>query len=126
MAMSKQNNPESCLKCRITATHHPLPTYQGSYIRRLNACLCVYVLRLNLFVEERYCNMMGSDYTPPLGLTIISSISIGIAGLIAIWILFDIIIRRGWKTMMAIMYVERRTGGSELEGAQKGCRLELP
>ena len=64
--------------------------------------------------------MMGSDYTPPLGLTIISSISIGIAGLIAIWILFDIIIRRGWKTMMAIMYVERRTGGSELGGAQQG------
>src|SRR3569833_3371775 len=120
MAMSKQIKPERRKKCRLTASNHPLTTYLGSYIRRLNAWLCVNFFCLILFVEVWYCNMMGSDYTPPLGLTIISSISIGIAGLIAIWILFDIIIRRGWKTMMAIMYVERRTGGSELGGAQHG------
>ena len=47
---------------------------------------------------------MQSEYTPPLGLTIISSISIGIAGLVALWIMLDIIWRKGWKTMMAIMY----------------------
>ncbi len=49
---------------------------------------------------------MDSDYVPPLGLTIISSISIGIAGLVALWIMLDIIWRRGWKTMMAIMFAQ--------------------
>ncbi len=46
-----------------------------------------------------------SVYTPPLSLTIVSSISIGIAALFSLWILFDIIYRRGWKSMMAVMCV---------------------
>ena len=53
---------------------------------------------------EHHGHDMGSEYTPPLGLTIISSISIGVAGLVALWIAFDIAWRRGWETMMAIMY----------------------
>ncbi|KAK4551711.1 hypothetical protein LTR86_010947 [Recurvomyces mirabilis] len=44
-----------------------------------------------------------SSYTPPLALTIVSSISIGIAALVALWVLIDIILRRGWKSMMAVM-----------------------
>jgi hypothetical protein len=46
---------------------------------------------------------MESIYNPPLSLTIIGTIFIGLATLVAAWITFDIIVRRGWKTMMAIM-----------------------
>jgi hypothetical protein len=46
---------------------------------------------------------MSSSYNPPLSLTIISSIFIGLAGLVSIWIAFDILVRRGWKSMMAVM-----------------------
>jgi len=49
-----------------------------------------------------------SSYTPPLALTIVSSISIGIAALVALWVLIDIILRRGWKSMMAVMQVPCR------------------
>ena len=45
------------------------------------------------------------SYNSPLALTVISSISIGVAGVFSVWILLDIIQRRGWKSMMAIMYV---------------------
>jgi hypothetical protein len=47
----------------------------------------------------------SSSYDPPLALTVISSISIGIAGIAAVWITLDIVLRRGWKSMMAIMCV---------------------
>ena len=45
-------------------------------------------------------------YSPPLALTVISSISIGVAAVVALWISLDIIWRRGWKSMMAVMYVQ--------------------
>ena len=47
--------------------------------------------------------MSESTYHEPLALVIISSISIGIAAIFAGWIALDIILRRGWRTMMAIM-----------------------
>ncbi|KAK5109200.1 hypothetical protein LTR62_007285 [Meristemomyces frigidus] len=43
------------------------------------------------------------QYHEPLALIIISSISIGIAAIVAGWILLDIILRRGWRSMMLIM-----------------------
>lgn len=46
-----------------------------------------------------------SSYNPPLALTVISSISIGVAGIVAVWIALDIVLRRGWNSMMAIMCV---------------------
>ncbi|KAE9382035.1 hypothetical protein N431DRAFT_360608 [Stipitochalara longipes BDJ] len=46
---------------------------------------------------------MDSTYNPPLSLTIIGTIFIGSTALVAAWIAFDIIVRRGWETMMAIM-----------------------
>jgi hypothetical protein len=46
---------------------------------------------------------MESTYHPPLSLTIIGTIFIGLATLIAAWITYDIIARRGWETMMAVM-----------------------
>ncbi|KAH8756947.1 hypothetical protein BGZ57DRAFT_944681 [Hyaloscypha finlandica] len=46
---------------------------------------------------------MKATYNPPLSLTIIGTVLIGLATLVAAWITFDIIVRRGWKTMMAIM-----------------------
>lgn len=42
-------------------------------------------------------------YEEPLSLVVIFSISIGIAGLVAILVAYDIVVRRGWRTMMAIM-----------------------
>jgi hypothetical protein len=47
---------------------------------------------------------MDSAYNPPLSLTIIGTIFIGLATLVAAWITLDILIRRGWATMMAVMY----------------------
>jgi hypothetical protein len=47
---------------------------------------------------------MDSAYNPPLSLTIIGAIFIGLATLVAAWITLDIVIRRGWQTMMAVMY----------------------
>lgn len=49
--------------------------------------------------------MAATDYLydPPLALTIVSSVSIGLGGLAAFTIAFDIIWRRGWRSMMAIM-----------------------
>ncbi|KAF2454985.1 hypothetical protein BDY21DRAFT_365633 [Lineolata rhizophorae] len=48
--------------------------------------------------------MAGShSYDQPLALIIISSISIGIGAVFALGILIDIVLRRGWKSMMAIM-----------------------
>jgi hypothetical protein len=46
---------------------------------------------------------MESTYNPPLSLTIIGTIFIGLTTLVAAWITFDIIVRRGWETMMAVM-----------------------
>jgi len=46
---------------------------------------------------------MKATYNPPLSLTIIGTVLIGLATLVAAWITFDIMVRRGWKTMMAIM-----------------------
>lgn len=45
-------------------------------------------------------------YNPPLALTVISAISIGVAAVFSLWILFDIVQRRGRRSMMAIMYVQ--------------------
>ena len=44
-------------------------------------------------------------YNPPLVSTVISSISIGVAGIFSVWILLDIFQRRRWKSIMAITYV---------------------
>ncbi|KAK5936478.1 hypothetical protein PMZ80_011288 [Knufia obscura] len=44
-----------------------------------------------------------STYTPPLGLTVISWVSIGVAVLASLWLTFDIVYRRGWRSMMAVM-----------------------
>lgn len=48
-------------------------------------------------------NMDLSTYTPPLGLTVISWVSIGVAVLASLWLTFDIVYRRGWRSMMAVM-----------------------
>ncbi|KAJ4507495.1 hypothetical protein HRR83_004073 [Exophiala dermatitidis] len=40
---------------------------------------------------------------PPLALTVISWVSISIATLASLWITFDIVYRRGWRSMMAVM-----------------------
>lgn len=48
-------------------------------------------------------NMPLSNYTPTFALTIVSWTSIGIAALAALWLTFDILYCRGWRTMMAIM-----------------------
>ncbi|KAK5562177.1 hypothetical protein LTR43_012228 [Exophiala xenobiotica] len=48
-------------------------------------------------------NMPSSTYTPPLPLVVISWISLGIAVLASLWLTFDIVYRRGWGSMMAIM-----------------------
>lgn len=42
-------------------------------------------------------------YDPPLVLTILSAISLGVAFVVAIWVAADIIVRKGWRSMMAIM-----------------------
>lgn len=47
----------------------------------------------------------NKSYHEPLALVIISSISLGLGALAALFILIDIILRRGWRSMMAIMYV---------------------
>ncbi|KZO97174.1 hypothetical protein CALVIDRAFT_536647 [Calocera viscosa TUFC12733] len=46
---------------------------------------------------------MDATYEPPLALTIIGTIFIGLALLVSLWIAADIVVRRGWNTMMAIM-----------------------
>ena len=43
------------------------------------------------------------QYRPPLALEIISAIFLGSFALVAAWIALDIIRRKGWRTMMAIM-----------------------
>ena len=66
--------------------------------------------RLHLPIHQTSCvakmenlNMPSSTYVPKLALTVISSISIGVAALASIWLTFDIVHRRGWRSMMAIM-----------------------
>lgn len=49
--------------------------------------------------------IMPSTYNPPLVLTIIGTIFIGSALLVALWILLDICLRKGWQSMMAVMLV---------------------
>lgn len=44
-----------------------------------------------------------TPYREPLALVILSTISIGLAAIAALWILIDIILRRGWRSMMLIM-----------------------
>ena len=46
---------------------------------------------------------MATTYHPPLLLTIIGTIFIGLTTLVAAWITFDIVVRRGWKIMIAVM-----------------------
>jgi hypothetical protein len=48
-------------------------------------------------------DMPSSTYAPSLALTVISWVSIGIAALASLWLTFDIVYRRGWRSMMAIM-----------------------
>ena len=50
-------------------------------------------------------NMASSAYTPPFALTIISRVSLGVAVLASLWLTSDIFYRRGWRSMMAVMYV---------------------
>lgn len=47
--------------------------------------------------------MEHSTYHEPIALIVISSISIGIAAIVALFILIDITLRRGWKSMMLVM-----------------------
>lgn len=47
--------------------------------------------------------MSTNTFHEPLALTIISSIFLGSAGLVSAWIAFDIVRRRGWRTMMGVM-----------------------
>jgi len=47
--------------------------------------------------------MSEPPYREPHALIIISSISIGVAAIFAGWIALDIILRRGWKSMMLVM-----------------------
>ncbi len=44
-------------------------------------------------------------YHEPLSLIIISSISIGIGAIFAGWIALDILLRRGWRSMMLVIPV---------------------
>lgn len=46
------------------------------------------------------------SYETPLSLTILGSIFIGIAGCISLFITQDIIRRKGWRSMMSVMYVD--------------------
>jgi hypothetical protein len=48
---------------------------------------------------------MESTYNPPLVLTILGAIFIGSATIVALWILLDIVLRKGWRSMMAVMLV---------------------
>lgn len=50
--------------------------------------------------------IMPPTYNPPLVLTILGTIFIGLALLVALWILFDMIFRKGWRSMMAVMLVK--------------------
>lgn len=47
--------------------------------------------------------MSSSSYNEPVSLIVISSVSIGIAAIAALWISLDILWRRGWRSMMTIM-----------------------
>jgi len=47
--------------------------------------------------------MHSMSYTPPYPLSVVSWVSIAIASLASLWLTFDIVHRRGWRTMMAIM-----------------------
>ncbi|KAF7198637.1 hypothetical protein HII31_00376 [Pseudocercospora fuligena] len=44
-----------------------------------------------------------TTYHEPLALIVISSFSIGIAAIAALFIAIDIVLRRGWRSMMAVM-----------------------
>lgn len=44
-----------------------------------------------------------SSYRPPLSLTVLGSVFIGLFGCISLFIAQDIIRRKGWKTMMGVM-----------------------
>lgn len=48
--------------------------------------------------------MNTKPYHIPLSLTILGSVFIGLAACISLFIAMDIILRRGWRTMMSIMY----------------------
>lgn len=47
--------------------------------------------------------MASESYKEPIALIVISSVSIGIAAIAALWIAIDIVLRRGWRSMMLIM-----------------------
>ncbi|EME78991.1 uncharacterized protein MYCFIDRAFT_208641 [Pseudocercospora fijiensis CIRAD86] len=60
--------------------------------------------------SEKHNNNMEQQgaragYHEPLALIVISSVSIGIAAIAALVIAIDIILRRGWRTMMLVMCV---------------------
>lgn len=46
---------------------------------------------------------MEHTYEPPLALTIISGIFLGVGAICAVGVALDIIRRRGWQSMMGIM-----------------------
>ena len=55
--------------------------------------------------------MMDSDYVPPLSLTILGAIFLLLGALCAIVVALDILIRQGWRSMMAIMYNFQSSSG---------------
>lgn len=84
---------------RVTRTRHLCsPQYRCSVIPQ-------FLLPPQFASASITGNMNANDlsYNPPLALTVISAISIGIAGLVSLWILLDIIQRKGWRTMMGVM-----------------------
>jgi len=49
--------------------------------------------------------MNMKPYHIPLSLTILGSVFIGLAACISLFIAVDIILRKGWRSMMSIMYL---------------------
>lgn len=47
--------------------------------------------------------MSSTSYHEPTALIVLSAISLGVAAVVAAWIMLDIIIRKGWRSMMLIM-----------------------
>ena len=66
-----------------------------------------YFLETHRCSERRVSDTMEVEHpygNGPLALVILSSISIGIGAVASLWITFDIVSRKGWRTMMGIMY----------------------
>jgi len=51
---------------------------------------------------------MDDGYVPPLGLTIVGAIFLLLGAISALLLTVDIVLRKGWRTMMGIMYLSRQ------------------